>query len=249
MDVDRPARGPVDLGEERLLCCPPGRGLAPAAPRCGASPVGSSLRARHLSRRPGLSVLDQRRDALAERRSGRASGHPRPWRDSASPSSATLRRRCFSSRSTRLRVWRTRVLVLRRALAPRRSNLFSSRSDPRADALQLALGARARGERLDDLVDPVGDRQRHADGNVDGPLGGLARVGGAAVTSLRQALANRRAVAATARSRSWLRLVVVLRLLRGGPGLGVAVGCHLFFESPRVGLVALDLLISKVVRV
>ena len=182
--------------------------------------MGSSLRAHHLSRRPGLSVLDQCRDALGD-------GGLGALQAVLGLGAVLLHRRLHLAPA-----------LLELALDPvaglthSRPGLAASAGaapvepvqlalDARADAPQLPLGALARGERLDDLVHPVGHRHRRADGNVDGPLGGPARIGGAAVTGLGQALANRCAVAASASSALG---AVGLGAAGGGPGLGVAIG-------------------------
>src|SRR5204862_3653363 len=71
---------------------------------------------------------------------------------------------------------------------------------PGADALELPLGRLARGERLRDLGDAIGDDQSRADGNVNRALGGAPGVRDAAVAHLAQALADLRAVGASLRA-------------------------------------------------
>src|SRR5581483_1180787 len=212
--IDR--RDGRSIGEERLLFC--SRGLRRADPS-GTPPLG----------RPGLRVLDERRDPLlngALRLLQALLGLRTVLLDRGLEPTPALSHLALEAVP---RLARTSA-----SLAPRGRatplELVELALDLGAEALQLALGGLALRERLDDLVDAVGDRQNDADGNVDGPLGGLPRVGDAAVADLGQALADLLGVrAAGALGRT--RRAPALRRVGGG-----AVGCHLSFPIPSVGL-------------
>ncbi len=116
---------------------------------------------------------------------------------------STSRRRALTSRSTRLRVERTRWLALRRAWPPRRSNLLSSR----VTCVRRLFSSFSRVVSLvqgsSDVLDAVAERQRGADRNVDGALGGRDGDRDGAVAGLGDALLDLRGVAARRRARSW----------------------------------------------